>query len=381
MAITGAIAIVPIMASVSAATDWSAFSRQKSVVQQALDSAALAAAKQLMVTTDETQLSEYARDFFEVNLGDVVNIDDVNFSFNLSEGDSSVEPPIPTTVDLGAQFTYDTMFGPVIGVEEITTNIISEISVGNRSVEIALVMDNSGSMGSNGRINTMKSTTLDLVSTIFQAGSVSDIPDPVKFSVVPFSAMVNVGTNNVDKNWMDKKGWSSIHHENFDWNTYQTTKNTRFKHTGFQVVKDGGGWDWQSRIDVYNMMGESWGGCVEMRPWPYNTTDDYVLTNQGFNTVKNTHDADGDGTNDGNDALFVYNFAPDEPDRNYVKNEYGSYRSKTDDDSYSNDYIYDFETKNGNRFAVNDAPSDSDFVGAFDPDQYWSTNHVNRKGC
>ncbi|MGB8818957.1 MAG: vWA domain-containing protein, partial [Rhizobiaceae bacterium] len=39
------------------------------------------------------------------------------------------------------------------------------------------------------------------------------------FSVVPFSASVNVGANNRTANWMDQNGVSPIHHENLNWGT------------------------------------------------------------------------------------------------------------------------------------------------------------------
>ena len=42
------------------------------------------------------------------------------------------------------------------------------------------------------------------------------------------------------------------------------------------------------------MVGEEWGGCVEMRPWPHNVLDTYTPINTGYRTVRDSIDADND---------------------------------------------------------------------------------------
>ncbi|MFK5978959.1 MAG: pilus assembly protein [Rhizobiaceae bacterium] len=392
IAITATIALLPIMASVAAATDWSAFSRQKGYVQQSLDAAALATAKELYSIGDDNDaaLEVYAKKFFEGNVEQRININTLTFSFKINHGDTSVEPPVPTTIELAAILDYKTAFAPVLGIDEIEANISSEISVGNRSVEIALVMDNSGSMSSNSRLSIMQSTTKGLVEAIFKAGSFSEIEDPVKFSVVPFAGMVNVGAGNSSASWMDTNGWSSIHHENFNWDTYQTNNNTEYQYldgtpatavTGFKE-QISGTWEWLTRLDVYDKVGEDWSGCVEMRPWPYNTTDDVASSNLTYNTLQTSFDSVGNPASIGNgaDALFVPTFAPDTPDRRYTYQSGGSYYTSGDDDRYRNDYIRDFYVAGGVRFGTNSPPNTSNFVNStFDPDQRGSTDQINRQ--
>ncbi len=353
-AVTGAILVVPVMASLGAAVDYTIYVDQKNSVQQALDAAGLAAGRHMNTGASESELEVYAEAFFKANLDDGIKDEDITFDFALEQGDSSVEPAIPTSITLDATLTYDTLFGGgmILGEDEFVNEVTSQIALGNRTVEIALVMDNSGSMGSNNRLQTMKTETLALVETIFNASTLTDLPDPVKFSVVPFAGTVNIGTSNWNRKYMDRKGWSSIAHENFDWNTYETSNETRFKHDGFQE-KISGSWDWLTRVDVFDMMGVEWGGCVEMRPWPYNTTDEVVFANQSFANVMASADADGDGINDGADGLFVHYFAPDEPDRRYAWKSGSSTYHYTDDDSYRNDYIYDWKIADGSRIWAN----------------------------
>lgn len=391
IAVTAVIAMLPIMASVAAAVDWSAFSRQKGFVQQSLDAAALATAKELYSIGEDNDdaLEVYAKRFFEANVELRVELDTLEFSFQINHGDTSVQPPIPTTIQLTAILDYDTMFAPIMGIDEIEADISSQISVGNRSVEIALVMDNSGSMQNNSRLSIMKTTTKALVEAIFKAGSFSEIEEPVKFSVVPFAGMVNVGSDNSSASWMDKNGWSSIHHENFNWNTYQTNNNTQFQYldgtsaspvTGFKE-EISGTWEWLSRFDVYDKLDEDWRGCVEMRPWPYNTTDDVASATQTYSVMQGAFDGSGNPAAVGNgaDALFVPTFAPDTPDNQYTYKPNQWFLENGDDDYYSNNYINDFYVKNGSRFGVDSPPNTSDFVGPFDPDQKGPIDQINRQ--
>lgn len=392
IAVTAVIAMLPIMASVAAAVDWSAFSRQKGFVQQSLDAAALATAKELYSIGEDNDdaLEVYAQRFFEANVEPRIDLNTLVFEFHIHHGDTSVQPPVPTTIELTAVLDYQTAFAPIMGIDEIVANISSQISVGNRSVEIALVMDNSGSMQSNSRLSIMKSTTKDLVEAIFTAGSFSEIEDPVRFSVVPFAGMVNVGSSNSSASWMDTNGWSSIHHENFNWNTYQTNNNTEFQYqdgtsaspvTGFKELK-GGTWDWLTRLDVYEELDQNWSGCVEMRPWPYNTTDDVASSSISYSALQGVFDSGGNPAAVGNgaDALFVPTFAPDTPDSQYTYKSGGWFHTSGDNDYYSNDYINDFYVKNGIRFGTNNAPNTSDFVNStFDPDQKGSDDQINRQ--
>ena len=393
IAVTAVIAMLPIMASVAAAVDWSAFSRQKSFVQQSLDAAALATAKELysIGENNDDALEVYAQKFFEANVESRINLSSLVFDFHIRHGDTSVEPPVPTTIELTAVLDYPTVFAPVMGIDQIKADLSSQISVGNRSVEIALVMDNSGSMKNNSRLSIMKSTTKGLVEAIFKAGSFSEIDEPVRFSVVPFAGMVNVGSNNESENWMDTKGWSSIHHENFNWGTYQTSNSTQFQYlngtsgapvTGFRE-QISGSWEWLTRLDVYDMINENWSGCVEMRPWPYNTTDDVTSSNLGYSIVQSAFNTSGNPPSFGNgaDALFVPTFAPDNPDNKFRKKKNnGSYTKKNDDDSYQNNYISDFNLKGGAKFGVNETVNPGNFVkSGFNPNQKNSTNQINRQ--
>ena len=75
----------------------------------------------------------------------------------------------------------------------------SEIRLKN-TLEVALVLDNSGSMDEDGagtsdkRIELLREAAKELVETLAQqATQMKQVDKPVQFALVPFSASVNVG--------------------------------------------------------------------------------------------------------------------------------------------------------------------------------------------
>ncbi|MEM7067302.1 MAG: vWA domain-containing protein [Pseudomonadota bacterium] len=354
---TTALMTFPIMGSVGAAIDYTRYYDMKADILNSADAANLAAAQMLTAAlVDSDALEDYAGKFFRANLDSDITESMYTFKFEFLPGNTSVEPPVPEKTKITVDMEYETIFGEWLGVDFLLDTVISEISVGNRTVEIALVLDNSGSMSGN-KIDTLKTEAKNLVDVIFNSAQLTTLPDPVQFSIVPFAGAVNVGTNNKNKNWMDNKGWSPVHHENLDWeNTYRTNNDTRVKMVGGEPAgfqeKIAGTWEWKTRHDVFDMVDDEWAGCVEMRPWPHNVLDTHVMTNTSYADVRDAMDIDNDGTGDGTSALFVPYFAPDEPDSQFAEQPatYGHISPVSvntdhdgDDDYYQNDYLYDFQ--------------------------------------
>lgn len=338
---------LPIFGSIALAVDYSNLMRQRGAIQSSLDAAALAASKEYSTGMPVSALEAYAFDYFESNLPPYLNLQKIDFDFAIkttpktgADGQTFQEK----SVALDARLHYDTYLARVVGVNEIAADIASEVAMGNITVEIALVIDNSGSMDTNGRIGLAKSTSKKLVNTIFNAAGVSNKQDPVKFALVPFAASVNVGKSYATAKWMDTKGWAPIHNENLDWTTYVRPSNSQSfekqdKGTHFVYrEKIANTWKWKTRFDVFDMLGIDWKGCVEMRPWPHNARDTHqMIDTSDFNAAKNGY-AGGDGL----DAIFVPLFAPAEPSSTYARVKNGKTSHSSDSYNYTNDYLYDW---------------------------------------
>jgi Mg-chelatase subunit ChlD len=147
------------------------------------------------------------------------------------------------------------------------------------TLEVALALDNSGSMQGS-KIAALKEAANDLVDILFESAKGSTKPDPIKVSVVPFAAGVNVGSQYANASWMDTGAQNPYHADEQRHNGAPSGTNN---FSLFNSLKDANG----NAIE--------WGGCVEARPTPYDVTDESAST--------------------GNPStLFVPMFAPDEPD-------------------------------------------------------------------
>ena len=261
--------LIPIMGFVGGAIDYANAYRTRTKIQNALDSAALAAGREVDNGSSEGNARQVAMDVFKANLGPNFPAGvSVNFNFD------------GTTVTADAGMAVDTYILGVLGIDKFDVGATASVTISGGTVEVALVLDNSGSMRGS-RIAALKDAAKQLTQTLFQNDRTKS---SVKIGVVPFAAAVNVGPRYANARWMDTGGQSSMHYENFDANT--------------------------TRFALFNAMpGTSWEGCVEVRPSPHDVTDSDPV---------------------GGDSLFVPLFAPDEPDKgrrynnSYLRDDGGS---------------------------------------------------------
>src|SRR5262245_11393993 len=73
---------------------------------------------------------------------------------------------------------------------------------GTNRLRVALVLDNTGSMKDDGKMDALKKATNDLLDTLKTAAVNKE---DVYVSIVPFSRSINVGKANATANWID---WS-----------------------------------------------------------------------------------------------------------------------------------------------------------------------------
>ncbi|MCV0395355.1 MAG: hypothetical protein K5872_07985 [Rhizobiaceae bacterium] len=351
------LAMVPIMGGLAVGIDFTEMSRQRQATQNALDAAGIATGQRFRQGGTDEEIKAYAKDFFEANLGPV---DPANTQFKVFLPEAAVGKE---TLRLTAELRYDPYFLPAFhtileraggskgDTADIKFNTRTEVRLKN-TLEVALVLDNSGSMDDNGfgsgepRIKLLKEAAKELVTALSkQAIMMKQVDKPVQFGVVPFAASVNVGPDNASADWMDKTGVSPIHHENFDWAgsmSFSQNSNKYAQKVGDVWYARGTGWgtrkdktitrfsiyDWMRRrvpiiqggkIVGYNYASiASWGGCVETRPYPYNVTDDPA-------------------TEAAKETMFVPMFAPDETDNTSSSNRPANNNWRKDITNSSND--------------------------------------------
>ena len=184
VAITFALATLPIVGFVGAAVDYSRANSVKAEFQAALDATALMLSKEAATVTSG-QLQTDAAKFFNALFirPETTNIT-ISVSYSSSGGSNLVvngSAAVPTT------------FAQVLGVNTINIGGSSTVKWGMSRLRVALVLDNTGSMAQNGKMDALKTATKNLLS---QLSSAAQTNGDVYVSIIPFAKDVNVDPSN-----------------------------------------------------------------------------------------------------------------------------------------------------------------------------------------
>jgi Flp pilus assembly protein TadG len=317
-AVIFAIIAVVLVAMSGATVDFTSVQQSRTRAQVALDAAALALQPSIYITpltTAQNTIQTQVQALLLNRLGDAAT--------TWVDCTSSTTPPpcahvdTPTIDTTNGQLTLQATlrvpmnFVSLVGVKSMSLTIVSAATRKKLKLEVAMVLDNSGSMaytmGYNKVLNpnpnnyatrmaTLQSSAVCASNILFYgvsscSASTSGItPNAnVRMALVPFTSAVNVGSSNSSATWLDRTGTgNSITLMHFDSNDYSgDTFTGPVDRVGlFGKVK-------------YNNTALSWGGCVEAR------------VNNGTNKQYDTDDTTPDTAQP--DTLFTPYFAPDEP--------------------------------------------------------------------
>jgi len=176
-AILFALLLVPIMGALGVALDVGLAYYMRSRLEHSLDATALVVGGSV---GDDAGLFRRGDAFFTANYPAEKFGTPENFALS-SSGD---------VIRVSADARMDTLFLPLIGVNEIIVSAEAEVVRSIRGLGVALVLDNTGSMNSNNNIGALREASRDLVDILFGSETVH----PRLFvGLVPYSASVNPG--------------------------------------------------------------------------------------------------------------------------------------------------------------------------------------------
>ncbi|MBU1347979.1 MAG: pilus assembly protein [Alphaproteobacteria bacterium] len=240
-------------------------------LQDALDAATLAAARSQF--TSDADITRVGLASLRANLApysEITLLEDLT-TFRLDNTGAVVADARVNVTALVAN-----IFLPPYGQfldDQLPVNAHSEVLRSNNRIEVALVLDNTGSMAGSKLTNT-KAAAIDLINRLQAADARSIEEDAIKVSLVPFSMTVRVaqgGSNSVP--------------------SYMSNANNHTGSTGTYGIFDTG----VGRFTLFQRLNTTWGGCVESRPQPYDIRD---------TAPSSSNQA----------TMFVPYFSPDEPD-------------------------------------------------------------------
>lgn len=276
-----AISIVPLALGAMGALDLTHRMTAKVELQDALDAAALAAARN--VASDPVQLQQVGAQVLAQNLAGAQDVTNVTGSFTFGTGGAVVASASGSVAPMLAGFSGST--GP---------NIIASNQVvrANSLLEVALVLDNTGSMNQSlnkgtSKISELKSAASSFVDIMSKAAAQSVTANAVRVSMVPFSDTVNVGSSYANADWLDTQGLAPATNQIFTGAGGAPPPATTSV----------------NRIALYQKLGATWGGCVEARA-PETTTNGVQWDIDDSPPTKTTPR-----------SLFTPYFAPDEADQ------------------------------------------------------------------
>jgi Flp pilus assembly protein TadG len=248
VAITFAIATLPIVGGVGAAVDYSHANSVKVALQAALDSTALMLSKEAANDTSTTLQANAVKYF--------------NAMFTRPEGTNLAVTASYTTsggsaVVVNGQVDVPTVFMGIMGYRKITVSGSSTAKWGSQRLRVALALDNTGSMADDGKMTALKAATKALLAQLKAAAGTNG---DVYVSIVPFSKDVNVGSNNYNGNWIDWDDWEAA---NGSWQ-YTTSCSSGYSRRGYSRCS--GSWTWVAASH------STWNGCITDRDQSYDQT-------------------------------------------------------------------------------------------------------------
>jgi len=216
IAVTFAVASVPLICFVGAAIDYSRAATARTAMQAALDSTVLMLAKDLSAGVIQpsdinNKASQYFQGLFDsytaANNRDAY-VDSVIANYTASNGNT------PATISATANGHIDTHFMRLAGLlsdpagsgfPTMSFNTSSTSTWGNVKMRVALVLDNTGSMASNNKIGALRTAVAGTGGLIDQLSALSHSSGDVYISVVPFAKVVNLpaGFNQGSIDWTD----------------------------------------------------------------------------------------------------------------------------------------------------------------------------------
>lgn len=291
---------LPVLVGVSGlGVDYAHLSSVRVKLQNAADTAVLVASREGTSASERDAL-------FATYLTQNLNVDGVSVTesdIEVEEGLNFIEVRGTATASVNLFIMHRFGLGTV-AVEAVATR-------STQSVEIAMVLDNTGSMGADG-INALKAASNALVDAVV-AGKPEE--QDIRIGVVPFVTAVNVKGTGYKAGWIDQEGLALYNGANF-----YSNKDQKDRADGKRDALAAS--ERPHHLRLFDLVGVTWKGCVEARPAPYN----FDLTAPSAANP---------------DTLFVPYFAPDEPGNHRTDN------GGNDGSALNNSWMNDVVSGNG----------------------------------
>ncbi len=184
------LAIVPLMGVVGVTVDYSRASNVRQALSSAIDAASLMAARDAQKLTD-AQLKQRIDSWIRDNLPAEAKND---FSSATVTIDRTAR-----TIKIAANANVPTTIARVLGTQYMPVGSNAQSTWGTNTIELALALDNTGSMDSSGKMTALKTASKSLLKIMKDAALDAD---QIKISIVPFNTQVRLARSWKDAEWI-----------------------------------------------------------------------------------------------------------------------------------------------------------------------------------
>jgi Flp pilus assembly protein TadG len=186
IAILFAMFLVPFILLMGLAIDGLRTLNAAETTADALDAAALAAARAMTEGgLNDAEVTEVANNYFNANVHGKGKIGYSTYAeLEVTTDRARNEVTVAVKADVA------TTFARIAKIDKFIIRRESTVATGLNDIELGLMLDVTGSMNRNGKLRALKNATKDLIETIVPDGHGSD---RVRIALAPYSEQVNTG--------------------------------------------------------------------------------------------------------------------------------------------------------------------------------------------
>jgi Flp pilus assembly protein TadG len=234
------LALIPILGLAGAVIDYARATTAKAELNAAVDSAALMAARDASKLTD-AQLTARINGWIKGNLSadEAARFTAATIGINRTA----------RTITISANIPVDKKLFNVLQGDDMKVSSNSQATWGTNMIELALVLDNTGSMSSSGKLTALKTASKNLITIMKDATTETD---QIKIAIVPFATQVR-----------------------FDPTSYKDAAWLRWDQSRSCAT-------WYQPNCTEKISKSTWRGCVSDRDKSYDTTDTAVTSNPTY---------------------------------------------------------------------------------------------------
>lgn len=262
-----ALASLPLMFAAGAAVDYAGVARDENRLQNALDAGILAVGIDFP-SMSQLQIHQKIDGYLKSNLSEV--------EYNQIRNIKIVPDVKGRFLTATATAKADTSMMMIAGIKTLDYSAEAQITAASGGAEIAFVLDNTGSMNLEGKLDALKTAATNFTNAIMKKSTGGD----VKIGIVPFSNYVNVGLANRGASWLEVEDDYTESYPEQCGTKRDVIAGSCTTETG--VNAEGQTYSYLTNCSYgpeYNYCNPAgtrtvkWNGCVGSREYPYNLED------------------------------------------------------------------------------------------------------------